>query len=121
MLELNKQIKSKTVLSFLRKHLRIIKGDIFSESFFKHILINAIVPYVWWKGVRFSNEEYKNYAIDLLLTLNGEKNNILSKWSKIKIDAKKAYDSQALLEIYNEFCSANRCLECSVGTKILNN
>jgi len=121
LLELNKQIKSKTVLSFLRKHLRIIKGDIFSESFFKHILINAIVPYVWWKGVRFSNEEYKNYAIDLLLTLNGEKNNILSKWSKIKIDAKKAYDSQALLEIYNEFCSANRCLECSVGTKILNN
>ena len=122
LLELNQKIKSQTVLSYMRIHLPIDKKDnIISESLFNHILINAIVPYVWWKGIHFSNFELQNYAIDLLLDIKGEVNNILSKWRKINIEVKKAYDSQALLEIYNEFCSSNKCLDCTVGVKILKN
>jgi len=120
--DVSQNVKNQTVLSFLQAVLKVEnKENFFSNSLFKHILINAIVPYVWWKGTRYDNHKLQNYAIDLLLDVKGEENNILSKWRKIEIDAKKAYDSQALLEIYNEFCSANKCLECSVGVKILNN
>lgn len=120
--ELNQNINNQTVFSFMSTYLQTeSRSNMLTESLFYPVFINAIIPYVWWKGTRFDNDELKNYAIDLLLILKGEKNKILSKWSEIKIDAKKAYDSQALLEIYNEFCSHNRCLECSVGAKILKN
>ena len=36
------------------------------------------------------------------------------------VKIKKAYDSQALLEIYNDFCSRKKCLSCVVGDKIIN-
>jgi hypothetical protein len=35
------------------------------------------------------------------------------------IKAKNAYDTQALLELKNNYCAKKRCLHCAIGIKIL--
>ena len=82
--------------------------------------MNAIVPFLWWYGEKLRNENYKEKALRILEELPSEKNEIISKWRNTGIVIKKAYDSQALLEIYNEFCSKKQCLNCIIGKQILN-
>jgi hypothetical protein len=62
----------------------------------------------------------KKKVIEILTKLKSESNYIIEKWKLIGVNSKKAYDSQALLEIYNEFCQKKKCLNCVVGSKIIN-
>ena len=66
------------------------------------------------------DENYKEKALELLEHLPSEKNEIINKWKNTGVEIKKAYDSQALLEIYNEFCSKKQCLNCIIGKQLLN-
>ena len=83
------------------------------------IILNCFVPFVWWFGTYKNDEIMKEKAIDVLHLLKPESNSIITKWNKIGVNIKNAYDSQALLEIYNEFCSQKKCLSCTVGNKII--
>ena len=84
------------------------------------ILMNAIAPFIWWYGEKLQNEKYKEKSLELLGQLSSEKNEIINKWKNTGIEIKKAYDSQALLEIYNEFCLKKHCLNCIIGKQLLN-
>jgi len=48
-----------------------------------------------------------------------EKNSIIKNWKDLGMKPENAYQSQALLELKNEYCNAKRCLECGIGSKIL--
>ena len=84
------------------------------------IILNSFVPFLWWFGTLKNDEEMKEKALNILLQLQPEMNTITTKWIKMGVKIKKAYDSQALLEIYNHFCSRKKCLSCVVGDKIMN-
>jgi len=84
------------------------------------IMMNAIVPFIWWYGEKLHNEHFKEKALELLEQIPSEKNEIINKWRNTDIEIKKAYDSQALLEIYNEFCSKKQCLNFIIGKQLLN-
>lgn len=84
------------------------------------IMMNAIIPFIWWYGEKLHNELYKEKTLGLLEQIPSEKNEIINKWRNTGIEIKKAYDSQALLEIYNEFCSKKQCLNCIIGKQLLN-
>ncbi|MBI1837170.1 MAG: DUF2851 family protein [Flavobacteriia bacterium] len=84
------------------------------------ILINCFVPFIWWYGNVKMDDELQQKAIDLLIMLPAETNTILKKWKKNNVKCLTSYDSQALLEIYNEFCVCKKCLHCDIGINILN-
>ena len=65
------------------------------------------------------NENIQEKSLDLLQFLNAEENHILKKWKAIGVNCINSYDSQSLLEIYNEFCTVKKCLFCEVGNKII--
>jgi hypothetical protein len=48
-----------------------------------------------------------------------EKNAIIDKFKTLKIEVSNAYDSQALLQLKNEYCDKFKCLQCAVGLNIL--
>ena len=48
-----------------------------------------------------------------------EHNRNTRMWGKIGIQAKNAMESQANLEIYQQFCATNKCLHCCVGQQLL--
>lgn len=52
----------------------------------------------------------KEINTDVLKKINGEQNNIVNKMRPLKPN--NALESQALIEVYNNFCKKKRCLEC---------
>ena len=83
------------------------------------IIINAVIPTLFAYGLYHSQEQQKEKAIDWLQNLQAEQNAVTDNFKQLFIETKTAYDSQALLELKQEYCDARRCLQCSVGTSFL--
>lgn len=84
------------------------------------IAINVVVPFLIIYSTFQADELMREKSMNLLISLNPEKNNIIQKWAEIGVKAESAFHSQALLELKNEYCSAKKCLNCSIGVKLLN-
>lgn len=84
-----------------------------------NILINTIIPIVFAYGLYNKEEAYKNKALQWLEEIAAEKNNITNAWAGLGIENKNAFDSQALIELKNEYCNKKRCLNCAVGNRLL--
>ena len=57
----------------------------------------------------------------MLLNCKPENNAIVRKWAEIGIISKNSWQTQALLQLKNEYCSKKRCVECQIGFKLLKN
>lgn len=87
---------------------------------FIHLLtINTIVPFLFHYGKQKQTERYQKRAMHLLESLPAESNAILDGWHTLGIEARHAYQSQALLHLKTRYCDAKRCLECALGNAIL--
>ncbi len=91
-----------------------------SKSILQNILVNAIPLFLYRKAHLENDVCYINQAIELLKYLPTESNYVTRKWSVIGIVPKNAFDSQAYLEIYKQFCVRKHCLNCTIGIKLLN-
>ena len=82
-------------------------------------IINTIAPFLFLYGKMKDEPLYKEKAILLLEELPAEKNKVISNWSVLGIQPKSAYQTQALLQLKNEYCQKQRCLNCAIGNRIL--
>ena len=85
----------------------------------RNVIINTIAPIQFLYASRQGVEGLQEKALQLLDTVQPEKNNILRLWDEAGWKAENASQSQALLQLYNNYCSCKRCLECSIGLSIL--
>jgi hypothetical protein len=83
------------------------------------LLINAVIPLLFSYGRYKDDEAICQRALDLLLEIPAEENTIIRMWDELGIKAKTANDSQALLQLYNQYCLNKRCLSCQIGHKLL--
>jgi hypothetical protein len=130
------KIKEASTVNDLRLLLNVEANDYWhhhyvfdDESVFKkkqlglqmvnNILINTVVPILFTYGHYHKLEDVKEKAIQLLSQVTAEKNNISKGFAAMGIENKNAFDSQALIQLKNEYCSKKRCLECAVGNKLL--
>ena len=84
-----------------------------------NIMINTIIPMLFAYGNYHDEEKYKQKALRWLEETPPEYNSITKGFQQLNIGNKNAFDSQALIELKNEYCDKKRCLECSVGNAIL--
>jgi hypothetical protein len=89
------------------------------DSMIDNIVINTIVPVLFAYGAYHKEQLYKDKALQWLEQTSAESNTITKGFQQLGIDNKNAFDSQALIELKNEYCAAKRCLECAVGNVIL--
>lgn len=89
------------------------------HQFINNILINTVIPVVFSYGQYREEQYWKDKAIHWLLQSEKEDNSLTKKWKALGIENKAAFDSQALLELKNNYCNNKRCLECAVGNKLL--
>ncbi len=89
-----------------------------TKSFLDLLLINTIIPlkFVYKQGKGEENEEG---FLKLIQQIKPEKNSIVSKFLDLKLNAKNAFESQALLELKNNYCAKKRCLQCAIGNCLL--
>ena len=91
------------------------------EQMIENILINTVVPILFAYG-HYQNENiYKDKALQWLEDIKAEKNSITTGFAALQVENKTAFDSQALIQLKNEYCTKKRCLDCSIGNKLLRN
>lgn len=83
------------------------------------LLINAVAPVLFAYGKYKDNEEYCDRAFALLQNCDAESNSIITGWKKLNQVPSSASESQALLQLKNEYCDKFRCVDCAIGSKIL--
>ncbi len=89
------------------------------EASIQNIIINTIVPLLVAYGQLHDEQSYTDLATDLLQHIPAEDNKITRQWLPLNYKAKSAFDSQALIELYTNFCMKRRCLECGVGSWLI--
>ena len=122
--EINKILKSETS-EYWKNHYNFsktskIKNKVLTSQFIDLIIINTIIP------IKFSYEKNQGKLIvedliKLLEAISPEKNSIINKFSEFNVEIKNAFQSQSLLELKNEYCNKNNCLNCAVGLQLLKN
>jgi len=89
-----------------------------TKSFIDLLLINTIIP-LQFQYLQHRGEVDIEMFLKLIQQIKPEKNAIISKFSELKIQAKNAFESQALLELKNNYCAKKRCLHCAIGASLL--
>ena len=84
-----------------------------------NILINTVIPLLACYSEKTDNQEHMTRCVSFLEALPAEKNHITEMWEGLGMTIKTAFDSQASIELYNNFCTQKRCLQCNIGIEIL--
>ena len=85
----------------------------------ENILINTAAPLLAAYSKYSGKQEFMDRAIHLLETIKPEKNRITKIWDEIGKSASSAFESQAQIQLYSEYCSMKKCLQCTIGIEIL--
>lgn len=83
------------------------------------LIINVVVPFLFVYGKQKQDEKLKDKALNFLENVKSENNSIITNWRELNVVSNNAMDSQALLELKNNYCSQKKCLNCIIGSKIL--
>ncbi|GLB52132.1 hypothetical protein NBRC110019_11710 [Neptunitalea chrysea] len=102
--------------TFNKKSNKVVKC--ISDSFIHLLIINTIIP------LKFCYLNYKSTVdtdplLKVLYDLPPEKNSIVANFVSCNLKVKNSLHSQALLHLYQNLCSKNKCLQCVLGVKLL--
>jgi hypothetical protein len=85
----------------------------------ENILINTVCSVLFAYGHFHKEQKFKDRAINWLEEISAESNAITKGFLHLGLENKNAYDSQALIELKNEYCNKKKCLDCAVGNALL--
>ena len=83
------------------------------------LLINTLFPLLVAYAQREGGEEFIERAMQLLTQLPPETNHVTRRWGSLPMPLQTAADTQAAIELYNEFCTRRQCLQCSIGAYLV--
>jgi hypothetical protein len=89
-----------------------------TKSFIDLIIINVILPLKFCYAKSIGNE-INEELLDIITSLKKEKNTIIDQFINLEIKCMSGMESQALLELYSNYCSKNKCLQCVVGNYLI--
>ncbi len=102
---------------FGHKTVRSLSGV--GESSIENLIINTVVPMLVAYGKQKDEQLFIDRAVNFLQQIQPESNKITRSWNDLGAPAKSAFDSQALIELNNNFCLKRKCLACTIGATIL--
>ncbi len=88
------------------------------KDFVNLIIINVVV------SLKFAYQQHVGHydndtLIELMEKLPAEKNKIVRIYNNINLPSKNALDSQAFIQLYQNYCIPKKCLSCDIGHNIL--
>lgn len=108
-----------THYTFQKESKKRIKS--FGKKSIDILIINSIVPFLFLYGKKKKKHEIQEQALFFLEKIKAEQNKIITEWRNLGIDVENAYQSQALIQLTNNYCKAGKCLQCAIGNSILKN
>ncbi|PLX22600.1 MAG: DUF2851 domain-containing protein [Salinivirgaceae bacterium] len=91
----------------------------FGTSSIDNIIINSIFPFLFEVAKYYDDNETEKKVFRWMEALPPEINHITKQWQLLGAENTSAYDSQALIELYNEYCIQQKCLNCRLGGYII--
>lgn len=89
------------------------------DATIQNIIINTVIPIWVAYGKLHDDPDYLERSLHLLQTLPPEENRITKAWKDAGLVSQHAFDSQGLIELYNNFCSLHNCLSCNIGAALI--
>ncbi|PKB15807.1 DUF2851 family protein [Flavobacterium sp. 5] len=89
-----------------------------SKSFMDLLILNTVIPLQF----AYAKSQGKEDSEDLITILNdveAENNSIVEKFNSFGIKARNAFQTQSLLQLKNEYCNKNKCLDCAIGIELI--
>jgi hypothetical protein len=110
--------------SFWETHYTFQKSSkaskkVLTKSFVDLLLINTIIPIIF-SYFKQQGKEIDDVIIKLIQQITSEKNSIVEKFNSLKNVSTSALQSQGLLQLKNNYCDKNKCLQCAIGNSLLN-
>jgi hypothetical protein len=91
----------------------------FGKTAIHGIIINTVCPILYQYGKYLGEEKYCEQAIQLLQNLPAEKNKYIDVFAKMNYAPENAFQSQAMIQQYKEYCMPKKCLQCAVGFSVV--
>ena len=85
------------------------------------IIINAVVPVLMAYGQWEADNELCEKTLEMLESIPAESNRYMDYWIQAGLPIRNAFDSQALLHLYREYCEPHKCINCRLGCWIIKN
>ena len=95
------------------------RKKVFGDQIFSLIVINVVVPFYFLYGESQNKLFLKDRALVILEQMPAENNSAISRWAGAGIIAANALESQALLHLQRNYCEPRKCLDCTIGHKII--
>ncbi|MCX6237337.1 MAG: DUF2851 family protein [Bacteroidia bacterium] len=95
------------------------RKKVFGDQIFRLIVINVVVPFYFLYGESQNKLILKDKALDILEQMPAEDNSSINLWARAGIEAANALESQALLQLQHNYCEPRKCLDCTIGHKII--
>lgn len=96
------------------------KKKMIGNSTIDIIMINTIIPFLFVYGKSKNNTDLQHKAITWLSQIKAESNKITREFTSYGLKAENAMESQALIQLKNNYCLKKRCLDCKFGFILLN-
>lgn len=89
-----------------------------TKKFIDLLIINTILPLKLCYSQHLGKDSSEE-ILKIISKLKTEDNSIISNFKSQGVSIENAMQSQAVLQLYNEYCTQNKCLECAVGSSLL--
>ncbi|MBR4787101.1 MAG: DUF2851 family protein [Bacteroidales bacterium] len=94
-------------------------GVVLGASTVDSLLINTVVPFLFAHHKFFGEEARLESVMSVWERLPFEDNRLTRVCTGTPIPRTSALDSQAIMELLGEYCTKKRCMECTVGDRII--
>jgi len=81
--------------------------------------INYMVPLWYAYGTFIDSLEWQEKCFDFLQQIPPESNHIISKFEGVDWIPVQAFESQAMIGLFNNYCKPRKCLTCKIGQSLL--
>lgn len=86
-----------------------------------NLFINSIIPMIYAYGHYNRSEKITDKALRWMEQVSAETNTITRGFESLGASIHSAFDSQAFIQLKQEYCDQKRCLYCVIGNSILIN
>jgi hypothetical protein len=123
-LNLLREIFKVTASDYWNEHFVFGKESRFSVKHFGEtaadiLLVNVVIPIIFLYGRIHNNDVICERALSFFEEIKPEGNSIISDWKKTGVEAASAFESQALIQLRNEYCKKRKCLDCRIGARLI--
>ena len=98
---------------------KVDKSKNLGESAINTLIINAVLPFMYYIGRIKNDNLLKERAINFYEQLPIEKNSIVNEYTVLRNDFTNAFHSQALIQLKKKYCNKKECLRCGIGLYLL--